>query len=804
MHRESGGRGKNQAACLTWGVIACLVLVSLGVPVFAHAASETAASELKVVREYRTRFDAEQKMRDLLRDGKRVEVRKVDRRVALQRLELGVLPNLSEARAVSAKLKKNGLDSLIRRLPSATGYIVSLGAFSNKAFLAQLRSRVETLGFNNIRVVGLNVTQPRYQVVERVPAPRIRRIIQSSGKTRVIQQFKTPAPVAAAKPQSVPSPASAPARVVETRSREDADQQQQRLRQEGYASRIDVSYVTRDLNSIQLRVYPKWADAQRELPVLSALGLKPHIETDSRERGYAISLGLFSDPATIIRITKKVTQAGFRNVYVIPVTAREPRYKVVRLGRLPAGTREVMRGTEGAGAKSASAASESQPMVLVFGTPSQASELNYGVSDKTHKDTGLSAGLRDIRIEYGRLSDNKAAEVDTSNYLRTTAYLNWKPSTRWEWQLEGRVSAYQQTGKRAFRHTYLESGESFVRYRGKQVRVTLGTQNVIWGRIDEIPPTDRLSRADLRRYFLDDLPDRRLPVPSLRTEWFSGAYKTDLFLVPKFYGAKLPDINSIWSPIDKQKGELIGVKSTPLLSALIQNGRFADDTHGAGGAGIRVSKTGRGIDFALTLQRARQSTPYYALSPQVRAALFAGAPPASAVAASAGPTFTGLHPWTWVVGGDAGMVVGGATWRFELAWLSNVPVTTTDFRYKTVKGVDWAAGVEFFPGGGNARVNLQVAGHHLIAAKDVLDNQSTYLLNGALEDVFSHGRWRARLRFTSGLQQKDYYLNPEVAYLGWEPSEIYLGYHYFDGVNGTFGGFHKNDKMLTLGWRTSF
>ncbi len=795
MYKDLQRTFNRQDAHLIAVIMACIV--GWSAPVM--AADTSATYELKPVREYPTRFGAEKEMRVMMRRGKRVEVRKIEKTIHLQRLELGVLPNVSEARAVANKLKRNGLDSLVRRMPSARGYVVSLGAFANQRFLATLRERVARMGFNNLRVVAVDVIQPRFQIVERVRVLRTRQIIPSNGGPQVINGTR----VRPARSVPVTMPVATVVKGQGFTSRTAAEHYVERLQREGYTSKIKVKEVTREYSSVQLRVYKKWAHAQRELPVLLTLGLNPRIETDFRERGYAINLGLFTNPSVILHITRKMAQAGFRNIYVIPVTERQPHYIVMKLGPSSKGhVRPARRVPPRSRYKPRSI--EAQPTVLVFGAPNQASEMNYGLSDKTIRETGLDVGLRDFRIEYGRLADNKAAGVDASNYLRTTAYLDWKPDNRWEWQLEGRVSAYQQTGKQDFRHTYLETGESFVRYRERHVRVTLGAQKVIWGRVDGIPPTDRLSRADLRRYFLDELPDRRLPVPALRMEWFSGAYKTDIFLVPKFFGAKLPDINSIWSPIDKANGELIGVKSTPVLAALIHNGRFSDDTKGAGGGGIRFSRTGRGVDFALTVQRARQSTPYYELNPQLRAALLAGVPLVTAMAATRGPTFTGRHPWSWVVGGDVGTVFEGATWRFELAWLSDIPVTTKDFRYKTLNGVNWTAGVEFFPGGGNARVNLQLVGHHLLNAKNVLDNRSTYLLNGEVEDVFLHGRWRTRLRFMSGLEQKDYYLNPELAYLGWEPNEFYLGYEYFGGAPGTFGGFHKNDKMWMLGWRTSF
>ena len=60
------------------------------------------------------------------------------------------------------------------------------------------------------------------------------------------------------------------------------------------------------------------------------------------------------------------------------------------------------------------------------------------------------------------------------------------------------------------------------------------------------------------------------------------------------------------------------------------------------------------------------------------------------------------------------------------------------------------------------------------------------------------------MRFIVGLNTNDIYINPEIAFLGWEPNEFYLAGHYFDGSNGTIGGYWQEDSMITLGWRGKF
>ena len=160
---------------------------------------------------------------------------------------------------------------------------------------------------------------------------------------------------------------------------------------------------------------------------------------------------------------------------------------------------------------------------------------------------------------------------------------------------------------------------------------------------------------------------------------------------------------------------------------------------GEGGVGLRLSHAGQGVDYAFTLQQARHSLPYFELNPAVRAALLADpTDPAAAIVAGGGAaTFTGRHPRTTVVGGDIGLVSGAVTWRLEAAWLSDVPVTTRDLRMETVAAVDWAAGVEFYPGDADTRAKLQLTARHLLDAPAVLDRTDIYALGGELETVFA-------------------------------------------------------------------
>lgn len=397
----------------------------------------------------------------------------------------------------------------------------------------------------------------------------------------------------------------------------------------------------------------------------------------------------------------------------------------------------------------------------------------------------FSFGLDELWAEYGYLPDaNSAAE--SQSYLHGQVTAQWRPSAQWEVQASVRLDGFLQQGGRDWDRLSLDYGESYVQYRADSYRLTLGAQKVLWGRIDEFPPTDRMSTQDLSRYILDDHSDRRRASPAVRFEHFAGDRKLDLVFLPYFREAELPGAESVWFPVNQQSGEILGLQSTAASRALVRTvpveTRASDSD---GGFGVRYSGTGAGLDYAMTLQKVRQSLPYFNYN-------------------SARGVLEARYPRSWIVGGDLGFEAVGAVWRLEGAWLSDSPVTRLNGVYDTVDSFNWGAGVEFFPGDGDARVNLQLIGVNHIDAPAVIDRTEIYLLSGSFETPFGQNRWRLKGRFYKGLDTHDLYLNPEIAYTGIDSQEIYLDAHYFEGAPGTPGAFHEDNAIVTLGWRAQF
>jgi hypothetical protein len=418
------------------------------------------------------------------------------------------------------------------------------------------------------------------------------------------------------------------------------------------------------------------------------------------------------------------------------------------------------------------------------------------------KDTSPQFKIDQAKVEGGGFLDNAAPSGQFYGHLVTS--VNWQPSREWELQLAARIDGEYQTAPNADRlRAY--SDESYIRWRGEGVRITAGTQYLLWGRTDEIPPTDRLARVDLTRLNLDPLADRRLAVPALRVEKFLSDYKLDAIWVADYQPAELPPWESVWHPVDRTRGRIIGVNPDPLLTYLVQNGSFAEDRHGSAGGGARLTRSGGAFDWGVSLQRVRQSTPYYQINQGYAANLIAaGGNPVLALANTQGPTFTAVHPMSTIAGGELEFQAKGATWRLEATYSGDAPATTQDLRYILVPATDAVAGVELFPGDADTRLTMQLASHHLSTSESIIDRKDFVAFTGELEHPFASDRWRFNLRTLLGINHRDNYVNPKLTYRGFEPHEIYLAGHFYGGDDQGLGGFHRDHDLLVLGWQVRY
>lgn len=437
-------------------------------------------------------------------------------------------------------------------------------------------------------------------------------------------------------------------------------------------------------------------------------------------------------------------------------------------------------------------------LILDESPASSSANDNTWQSSSTSPSQAVSVSLDRIRLEYGRFESDSPADYQL--YGHTRGKINWQQGN-WEIQAGARLDGYREhpdqhsasddsasqnsasANKGNWRDVKLDYDETFIRYRSEQGILTVGAQKIIWGRIDEVPPTDRLSTHDLRRGMQDDLEDRRLASAALRYEHFIGRDKIEAFYLPRLRAAEMSDDRGVWYPINQRESTIFGIETTPFIESLVRTVAIDDDEPNTeGGFGLRFNHLGEGFDYAVAVQHGVGTLPYFAYNP-------------------ARNLVEVQYLRSTTVSADMGMEALGGTLKLEAAWNSDTPITRTDGRFDSTESLAWGIAMEWFPGDGDARLNLQVLGNYLLNAPDVLDRDEMVTLNGSLEWPFANNNWRARVRFNVGLDMTDLYFNPELTYTGFNNHEIYVELHQYDGDTGSIGGFYEDNSSINLGWR---
>lgn len=443
-----------------------------------------------------------------------------------------------------------------------------------------------------------------------------------------------------------------------------------------------------------------------------------------------------------------------------------------------------------------------RPRTIVFGAnPATAQNGPTTARDSTGREPATELGEAPTPLsdwiwsldrglaEAGYIDADDGAGANL--HLQTIGSIEGPLSDRLRIRLSARADGQYQYGDLpSLERTRTDYDESWLRFDDGSWRVTAGAQRIIWGMSDDFSPTDRLSTRDFTRLLMDDLADRRRANPALRVEWRDATQRVDLVYLPVFREAELPGQDSVWFPVNRTTGAVAGLPLDDEASGALVGADIINDIDGDAGIGLRYMRTGSRWDISVTAQRVHNPEPYFTLT----------RPPADGTPAQ----ISAVYPRTNVIGGGLATAIGAWTLRGEAAWLSDSPYTrATDFSLQTTEELNWVLGAEVFPGDGDLRVTTQLSGRHLLNTTAALDFVDVLSLFGEAELPFIAGGlpWRARVRYSWRLDEDGSYFNPELSYTGWEPSEIYIGVHLYDGAYGTAEEFYSNRDMAVIGWR---
>ncbi len=409
-------------------------------------------------------------------------------------------------------------------------------------------------------------------------------------------------------------------------------------------------------------------------------------------------------------------------------------------------------------------------------------------------------------FRYGRFKGEFNAWKDkgqqsSGNYFNAALGANTKYKNQWEMTYGSRFEATEQSSIKNVQTFELQWLPTYLSVRESDNEMHFGFIDGRWDDNSQESLSDRMSSKILTRYRLDEeVVDRRRPIIGARWQFNHSNYQVDVIANPVFRPAKLPVDESIWHPVSRTNGAMLGIRSTDNWRELIKKGSFAGEKYQFGGIGIRLThRVGRRIR-AITLQYARRSEPYYELNTSIQKLIALGSSVENALAATSGRTFRPKHPHTVVFS----WAEFGKVSHFEVTASSSAPYTTTAYQMKTTLSLEWVLGFIYPTKNKNIHLSSFFTGRRLNTGEDTLDRKLKLGLQGEVSRQWFSQRWLVGVNYQVDLDQLGFYLKPNIRYEQNKFLKISLYYQLLGGGSGTDNGFHSGHSVLGLNWQANF
>lgn len=212
--------------------------------------------------------------------------------------------------------------------------------------------------------------------------------------------------------------------------------------------------------------------------------------------------------------------------------------------------------------------------------------------------------------------------------------------------------------------------EASIDLKGERASLFMGFGRVVWGRLDEIQPTDVVNALDVSRFFFEGRSEARLPVALVRARMFiSEKASIEGVYVPQFRRGRFDQLDEPTSPFNivRSSGAAGIDRQTPAVSLRNAQG------------GARLDATTGRVDWSLSAYRGFEPFGLYTLNAPVSAGL---------------PAIAETFPAFVMIGGDFETARGKWGIRGEAAGF--VRDSFQDRRLRIVKGssIDAGGGVD--------------------------------------------------------------------------------------------------------------
>lgn len=221
-----------------------------------------------------------------------------------------------------------------------------------------------------------------------------------------------------------------------------------------------------------------------------------------------------------------------------------------------------------------------------------------------------------------------------------------------------------------------EPQELTVAFHARHVSLAAGFGRLVWGRLDELQPTDVINPIDVSRFFFEGRSEARLAVPLVHATVYAGDKGSiEGVYVPVFRRGRFDRLAEGSSPFNLAPSEVA----------------FADLSPGGGQGGARVNVTSGRVDWSVSAYRGFRPFGIYA-------------------AVAAPPGLARVYPRFTMIGGDFETVAGPWTVRGEVAAFPRDAFQAAD-RPLAIPGRSFDAGAALDRKAGDYRISGQVLVH---------------------------------------------------------------------------------------------
>jgi hypothetical protein len=324
--------------------------------------------------------------------------------------------------------------------------------------------------------------------------------------------------------------------------------------------------------------------------------------------------------------------------------------------------------------------------------------------------------------------------------------------------------------------------DGWLEWRGDTVDVRAGFGRVVWGRLDEIAPTDVINPIDTARFLFEGRSEARLGVGFARVRFApSDRFSVEGVLVPVARRGMFDRADEETSPFNL----VVDAAGPPgaVVASREREQRLPSRTWRNVSGGARAQVTAGRVDVAASVYRG-----FDAIGPIVIES--------DPMATMPAVRLVELHPRFTMVGADAETVVGPWAWRAEVATFVERTLATSS-NIGVVEGRSLDAGVGVDRRVGEFQLFGSAVVHREWSSEDPRTAKTDLNLVGSIDRSFRRDRYLARLFVVVNPGDEAAFLRGIFSWRMSDPLFLEASAGAFTGTSDdTIGRFRTRDFLL--------